>query len=106
MGVEAGLKAGDTRTDRVELLITKRDHVGSGDLELQYPKGKQRTEAEEQAAWSRVVPRQERIARAMPRSGRAWFNLGFAELRAKGQTGTFNTEPFSNQGQMPGEKTV
>jgi len=37
---------------------------------------------------------------------RATFDAHIAELRAKGQTGTFNTEPFSNQGQMPGEKTV
>lgn len=59
----------------------------AGDLELEYPKGKQRNEAEERAAWSRVVPRQERITREMPRSGRAWFNLGFAELRAKDPAG-------------------
>lgn len=34
------------------------------------------------------------------------FDAHMAELAAKGQTGTFNTEPFSNHGQMPGEKTV
>ena len=34
------------------------------------------------------------------------FDAHMAALAAKGQTGTFNTEPFSNHGQMPGEKTT
>ena len=34
------------------------------------------------------------------------FDAHIAELKAKGNTGTFNSEPFSNQGAMPGEKTV
>jgi beta-lactamase regulating signal transducer with metallopeptidase domain/tetratricopeptide (TPR) repeat protein len=54
----------------------------AGDLELEFPKGKQRTTGEERAAWSRTLPRHERITREMPGSGRAWFNLGFADLRA------------------------
>jgi beta-lactamase regulating signal transducer with metallopeptidase domain/tetratricopeptide (TPR) repeat protein len=54
----------------------------AGDLELEFPKGKQRTRSEEHAAWSRTLPRHERITREMPGSGRAWFNLGYADLRA------------------------
>jgi tetratricopeptide (TPR) repeat protein len=52
------------------------------DLELQYPKGRQRTEEEKRAAWSRTLRHHERVAGRMPRSGRAWFNVGFAGLRA------------------------
>ncbi len=54
----------------------------AADLELQFPNGKQRTRNDERAAWSRTLPRYERITREMPGSGRAWFNLGFADLRA------------------------
>ena len=34
------------------------------------------------------------------------FDAHIAELKAKGNIGTFNSEPFSNHGAMPGEKTV
>jgi cytochrome c oxidase subunit 2 len=37
---------------------------------------------------------------------RATFDAHMLELKAKGQTGTFNSEPFSNKGTMPGERTV
>jgi beta-lactamase regulating signal transducer with metallopeptidase domain len=54
----------------------------AADLELQFPNDKQRNRNDEKVAWSRTLPRYERITREMPGSGRAWFNLGFADLRA------------------------
>jgi tetratricopeptide (TPR) repeat protein len=60
----------------------------AADLELQFPNGKQRTRNDEKAAWSRTLPRYERITREMPGSGRAWFNLGFADLRAGNLAGS------------------
>jgi beta-lactamase regulating signal transducer with metallopeptidase domain/tetratricopeptide (TPR) repeat protein len=37
---------------------------------------------EDQAVWRRTIARYQRVTREYPRAGRAWFNLGYVELRA------------------------
>jgi len=65
------------RNGRFEQLCDVAD-----DLELRFPKGKHNGEDAEQAAWEKLLPHYESVAKENPRAGRAWFNLGFAALRA------------------------
>jgi len=58
-----------------------RDLVGLvSDLEMDYPGFK--WNRDEESEWQKMLPRLQRIARQYPDAGRAWWNLGLAELRA------------------------
>jgi hypothetical protein len=58
------------------------------DFDLEMPNNGFNFGGDDADGWRRLLPRFERATREHPNAGRAWFNLGFAQLRAEDPRGS------------------